>query len=155
MRRWPTGIATGVAVAVAAAVGVVAALATASAASPATTQAAPVAPVVPQGPSPLIYPAETIPIKFDHAAHARLGATCESCHSTAAGSTAAGDNLIPGEAACRGCHKIDRAQPTKVVGQGAGAGALRRLPRRRAPATAGCRSTPSRSRRAWRSRDRT
>src|SRR5207244_11207461 len=51
----------------------------------------------------------------------RLGATCESCHSTAAGSTAAGDNLIPGEAACRGCHKIDRAQPTKVVAKGQGA----------------------------------
>ena len=125
MRRWPTGIATGVAVAVAAAVGVVAALATASAASPATTQAAPVAPVVPAGPSPLIYPAETIPLRFDHAAHARLGATCESCHSTAAGSTAAGDNLIPGEAACRSCHKIDRAQPTKVVANGQGQGSAR------------------------------
>ena len=102
MRRWPTGIATGLAVAAAAAVGVVAALATASAASPATTQAAPIAPVnpilpiLPPGPSPLIYPAETIPIRFDHAAHARLGATCESCHNTAAQSTAAADNLIPG-----------------------------------------------------------
>ena len=87
-------MATGVAVATAAAIGVLAALATASAASPATTQAAPIAPVVPAGPSPLIYPAQTIPIKFDHAAHARLGATCESCHSAAAGSTAPGDNLI-------------------------------------------------------------
>ena len=108
MRRWPTGLATGAAVAVAAAVGVVAALATASAASPATTQAAPVPPVVPAGPSPLIYPAETIPIKFDHAAHARLGASCESCHSTAAGPTAAADNLIPGKAARRARHQIDR-----------------------------------------------
>jgi len=118
MRRWPTGIATGVAVAVAAAVGMVAALATASAASPATTQAAPVAPVVPKGPSPLIYPAETIPIKFDHAMHARTGATCEGCHSSAQTSTAAVDNLIPGEAACRSCHKIDRTQPAKSVPKG-------------------------------------
>ena len=77
------------------------------------------------GPSPLIYPAETIPIRFDHAVHARLGATCESCHSTAAGSTAAGDNLIPGEAACRSCHKIDRAQPTKAVANGQGQGSAR------------------------------
>jgi hypothetical protein len=72
-------------------------------------------------PSPLIYPAETIPIAFDHAQHARLGATCESCHQSAQTSTSANDNLIPREAACRTCHKIDRAQPTKAVPHGQGA----------------------------------
>ena len=72
-------------------------------------------------PSPLIYPAETIPIAFDHAQHARLGATCEGCHVSAQTSTSAGDNLIPREAACRSCHKIDRDQPAKVVPQGQGA----------------------------------
>src|SRR5262245_13450279 len=72
-------------------------------------------------PSPLIYPAETIPIAFDHAQHARLGATCESCHQSAQTSTSASDNLIPREAACRSCHKIDRAQPTKAVPHGQGA----------------------------------
>jgi cytochrome c2 len=69
-------------------------------------------------PSPLIYPAETIPIAFDHAQHAKLGATCESCHQSAQTSTSAGDNLIPREAACRVCHKIDRDQPTKAVPHG-------------------------------------
>ncbi len=123
MRRWLSTLAGGAAVAAAGALGVVAALATATAApfSPATTQAAPVAPVTPSGPSPLIYPAETIPIRFDHAAHARLGATCEGCHTAAVRSTVAADNLIPGEAACRSCHKIDRAQPGKVVPAGQGA----------------------------------
>jgi hypothetical protein len=72
-------------------------------------------------PSPLIYPAETIPIAFDHAQHARLGATCEGCHVSAQTSTSAGDNLIPREAACRSCHKIDRDQPAKAVPQGQGA----------------------------------
>jgi len=72
-------------------------------------------------PSPLIYPAETIPLAFDHAQHARLGATCESCHQTAQTSTSAADNLIPREAACRACHKIDRTQPTKTVPKGQGA----------------------------------
>jgi hypothetical protein len=72
-------------------------------------------------PSPLIYPAETIPIAFDHAQHAKLGATCESCHQSAQTSTSAGDNLIPREAACRACHKIDRDQPAKTVAQGQGA----------------------------------
>ena len=72
-------------------------------------------------PSPLIFPAETIPILFNHAQHARLGATCESCHQSAQTSTLAADNLIPREAACRTCHKIDRAQPTKAVPRGQGA----------------------------------
>jgi cytochrome c7-like protein len=72
-------------------------------------------------PSPLIYPAETIPLVFDHAQHARLGATCETCHQAAQTSTAAADNLIPREAACRSCHKIDREQPAKAVPQGQGA----------------------------------
>jgi hypothetical protein len=72
-------------------------------------------------PSPLIYPAEKIPLAFDHAQHAKLGATCESCHQSALTSTSAGDNLIPREAACRSCHKIDRDQPAKVVPQGQGA----------------------------------
>jgi hypothetical protein len=101
-----------------AAVGVAAGLASAS---PATTQGSPDAPVAPPGPSPLIYPNQSIPIRFDHAQHARLGATCEGCHNTAAASTSAGDNLIPGEAACRGCHAIDRANPTKAVAAGQGA----------------------------------
>ncbi|HXU03307.1 MAG TPA: cytochrome c3 family protein [Polyangia bacterium] len=72
-------------------------------------------------PSPLIYPAETIPLAFDHAQHARLGATCEGCHVSALTSTAAGDNLIPREAACRSCHKIDRDLPAKAVPHGQGA----------------------------------
>jgi hypothetical protein len=74
-----------------------------------------------RAPSPLIYPAETIPLAFNHAQHAKLGATCESCHQSALTSTSAADNLIPREAACRSCHKIDRALPTKSVPKGQGA----------------------------------
>jgi hypothetical protein len=105
------------ALALGAAAGLAAGLATAS---PATTEAAPVAPAAPRGPSPLIYPGESLPIRFDHALHARLGATCEGCHTRAATSTLAADDLIPGEAACRGCHQIDRANPTKAVPAGRG-----------------------------------
>jgi predicted CXXCH cytochrome family protein len=72
-------------------------------------------------PSPLIYPPPSIPLRFDHAQHARLGARCETCHAAAVQSTSAADNLIPGEAACRGCHAIDRAQPAKAVAPGQGA----------------------------------
>ena len=34
-----------------------------------------------RGPSPLIYPRQTIPLRFDHAVHAARGATCEGCHA--------------------------------------------------------------------------
>jgi hypothetical protein len=73
-------------------------------------------------PSPVVYPpSQAIPIRFDHARHAKLGVACETCHAAAAGSTVAGDNLIPGEASCRPCHAIDRTQPTKAVAPGQGA----------------------------------
>ena len=109
------------AAAVAAGVAIGAGSGVASTPSLATHEAVPVAPAAPHVPSALIYPGETIPLKFDHAAHARIGATCDGCHIAAAASTLASDNLIPPEAACRNCHKIDRAQPAKVVPKGDGA----------------------------------
>jgi hypothetical protein len=71
-------------------------------------------------PSPLIFPAQALPLAFDHAQHLRWGvlkvaATCETCHQSASTSTSSGDNLMPGEAACRSCHAIDRTQPFKAV----------------------------------------
>jgi len=71
--------------------------------------------------SPLIYTAQSIPLRFDHARHARLGARCETCHVAAVSSSSASDDLIPGEAACRSCHAIDRTQPAKAVAPGQGA----------------------------------
>jgi len=69
-------------------------------------------------PSPLIFPAQTIPLRFDHARHLRLGVGCDVCHVAAMTSTSAVDNLIPAEAACRACHEIDRTQPAKVPSDG-------------------------------------
>jgi Cytochrome c7 and related cytochrome c len=79
------------------------------------------APPAPAVPSPLIYPAQEIPLRFDHALHARLGARCEGCHTEASSSRVAADNLIPGEAACRSCHAVDRTQPTRAAPAGKGA----------------------------------
>ena len=45
-----------------------------------------------RGPSPLIYPRQTLPLTFDHAAHLARGATCGSCHAGAALSTASSDD---------------------------------------------------------------
>src|SRR5258708_3394358 len=63
--------------------------------------------------SPVVYPLQRLPLVFSHRAHLARGATCATCHASAATSRPAVDNLIPTEAACRACHAIDRAQPTK------------------------------------------
>jgi c(7)-type cytochrome triheme protein len=113
---------------VAAAAGVVGALAGWASASPPSTSvssarapdagAGPAAPVDETPPSPLIFPAQIIPLRFDHARHLKLGVDCATCHAAAPTSTAAADVLIPAEAACRQCHEIDRAQPAKVTPAG-------------------------------------
>lgn len=65
--------------------------------------------------SPVVYPAQRLPLIFSHGKHLARGATCATCHEDAATSRSALDNLIPTEAACRQCHPIDRADPTKVA----------------------------------------
>ena len=107
-----------------------------------------------RAPSPLIYPAETIPLAFDHAQHARLGATLRELPPDGADVDLGRDNLIPREAACRSCHKIDRAQPPRRCRRAQG-------PRAATPATStdgdrGCRARaslrPSRRGSCWRGR---
>jgi Cytochrome c7 and related cytochrome c len=65
--------------------------------------------------SPIVYPAQRLPLIFSHQQHLRRGATCATCHPGATTSRSAVDNLIPTEAACRACHPIDRAEPERVV----------------------------------------
>ena len=77
---------------------------------------APSGPPAPTLPSALIFPPQRIPLSFDHARHAQAGATCAGCHVAAPSSTSSSDDLMPGEAACRSCHAIDRTQPLKATG---------------------------------------
>ncbi len=65
--------------------------------------------------SPVIYPPQQLPLIFSHARHLARGTACETCHPAATTSRSTVDNLLPTEAACRGCHAIDRAQPDKVA----------------------------------------
>ncbi len=67
------------------------------------------------GPSPVVYPAQALPLRFSHAVHLARGAACIDCHDRATTSRSAVDLLTPGEAACRACHPIDRAVFAKVV----------------------------------------
>lgn len=65
--------------------------------------------------SPVVYPAQRLPLVFSHAAHLARGATCATCHPAAASSQSAVDNLLPTELECRACHAIDRSSPERVV----------------------------------------
>ncbi|MGE0872460.1 MAG: cytochrome c3 family protein [Kofleriaceae bacterium] len=65
--------------------------------------------------SPVVYPSQRLPLTFSHKQHLARGATCVQCHPAATTSRSAVDNLIPTEAACRGCHPIDRSQPDRIV----------------------------------------
>lgn len=65
--------------------------------------------------SPVVYPPQRLPLIFSHARHLARGTTCVQCHPDATTSRSAVDNLIPTEAACRGCHAIDRGDPDKVA----------------------------------------
>jgi hypothetical protein len=125
-------VLTGIALVAAAATGGLAGWATAApAAAGAPSWGAPDGGAAPDGgttslhpavpPSPLIFPAQQIPLRFDHARHLRMGLRCDGCHVAAPTSTSASDNLVPAEAACRACHAIDRARPDKAVPAGAGA----------------------------------
>lgn len=63
------------------------------------------------GPSPVVYPPQSVPIEFSHRRHLARGAACATCHPSATESTSSRDNLLPREAQCQPCHAIDRSRP--------------------------------------------
>src|SRR5438034_11440752 len=75
-----------------------------------------------ESPSPVVYPARRIPIRFDHRRHAKVGTTCVYCHTRATTSRAGGDRLLPPPERCDACHGTDHAR-AQVVGTGVGAAA--------------------------------
>ena len=85
---------------------------------PTTGPAGEIEPLV-GGPSSVVYPPPRIPLTFDHARHAQRDIGCEKCHAAAPRSTAAKDDLLPGEQTCRPCHAIDRTNPEQATAAGA------------------------------------
>ena len=61
----------------------------------------------------IIYPRQTLPLRFSHALHLGDGGamSCEQCHNKIRQSASSLDNNMPQEAQCKGCHAIDRQQP--------------------------------------------
>lgn len=70
-----------------------------------------------------IYPAQFIPLRFDHGVHLKEGAECETCHDDARKSVLAEDLLVPNSKlkklgahdACDTCHDIKEAAEGKEV----------------------------------------
>lgn len=60
------------------------------------------------GPSPVIFPPQTITLRFNHKRHVKeLGVSCTTCHLEAKTSRKSSDNLLPPPERCDGCHGSD------------------------------------------------
>jgi hypothetical protein len=68
------------------------------------------------GPSPVIFPAQELTIRFNHQRHVKeLGMTCATCHEKARTSHAAADSLLPQGMRCDGCHGSDHRNLRRVL----------------------------------------
>jgi hypothetical protein len=60
-----------------------------------------------------VYPAQHIPLRFDHAQHLGAGAECTTCHDAARTSQSPRDRNLPGHEECETCHDIDAGRAGK------------------------------------------
>jgi len=78
---------------------------------PARGQGAPASATAGQPRSPAVYPEQRIALRFSHAQHLKLeGVRCTQCHAGVTRSDASSDRLVPQQARCETCHRVDRAQ---------------------------------------------
>lgn len=70
-----------------------------------------------RGPSPAIFPPQSLPLKFNHKLHGSAQKLkCENCHTKAKESNSAADGLLPPPTTCDGCHgsnhqNLDEVRP--------------------------------------------
>ncbi len=64
--------------------------------------------------SPVIYPAQTIALHFDHDKHLAIAGDCVTCHAQAKTSRRVSDSLIPTGRACDSCHSVDHGDLNSV-----------------------------------------
>ncbi len=67
-----------------------------------------------------VYPAQRVPLAFDHALHLDEGAECESCHEGATKSPRSADRNLPKHPECEGCHDIEAASKGKKTDPASG-----------------------------------
>ena len=63
-----------------------------------------------------IYPAQRIPLLFNHQQHLEAGAECVTCHDGARSSANVTDRNLPGHEECGTCHDIEAAQKGRQDG---------------------------------------
>lgn len=67
------------------------------------------------GPSPVIFPPQTLTIRFNHKKHVKeLGLTCTTCHEKAKTSKQSKDSLLPKPTRCDACHGSDHGDLSAV-----------------------------------------
>ncbi len=69
-----------------------------------------------EGPSKVIYPTQTITLRFNHKLHlgGMIGATCKTCHAAAYTSRTVADALTPSGQTCDACHGTSHANLADV-----------------------------------------
>ncbi|NVJ25232.1 MULTISPECIES: cytochrome c3 family protein [Myxococcus] len=60
-----------------------------------------------------VYPAQHVPLRFDHAQHLEAGAECATCHDAARASQSPKDVNLPGHEECETCHDIEAGRKGK------------------------------------------
>lgn len=69
-----------------------------------------------------IYPAQHVPLRFDHQQHLAAGAECVTCHDSVRASEAVRDRNLPGHEECESCHDIEAAKKGEKTDPPAGCG---------------------------------
>ncbi|RYZ01881.1 MAG: cytochrome c family protein [Myxococcales bacterium] len=68
------------------------------------------------GPSPVVFPEQTLPLRFNHQKHVQgLGVSCTTCHAGAKTSQKAADLLLPPATRCDGCHGTNHRNKSAVT----------------------------------------
>lgn len=68
------------------------------------------------GPSPVIFPQQSLPLRFNHRKHVKqLGVSCTTCHDAARSSQKSADSLLPPATRCDGCHGSNHRNLAAVV----------------------------------------
>ncbi len=70
------------------------------------------------GPSPVVFPAQQLTIRFNHRLHVKeVGLSCTDCHVSARSSRNSADVLLPAATRCDACHGSDHGDLANVRGK--------------------------------------
>lgn len=69
-----------------------------------------------EGPSPVVFPEQSMPLRFNHQKHVKqLGIGCATCHDAAKTSQNSADSLLPPATRCDSCHGTNHRKLSAVT----------------------------------------